>query len=146
MSASHDTSASEEPEGSEAADASEAPEASDVPEASDAPEASEAPDTAEAANDAPSADEITRAVDKLSAAGITTTAAELQALAAKVGLGGAVRALAFAKASGQTPDQIVALFQGGQGWGQIKHQLNLSIGPGIGWIMGGHGVKAKKPH
>jgi len=62
------------------------------------------------------------------------------ALAAKVGVGGAVRTLAFAKASGKTPDQIVAMFEDGKGWGEIDHELGLSIGPGIGWIMrSGHG-------
>jgi hypothetical protein len=60
-------------------------------------------------------------------------------LAAKVGVGGAVRTLAFAQASGKTPAQIVAMKESGKGWGGIVHELGLSIGPGIGWIMsGGH--------
>jgi hypothetical protein len=127
----------------EASEASEAPERSEAPDASEAPEASEAPDAVDK-NDAeggpPSAAEITRVVGRLSDAGITTTDAALQALASKMGLGGAVRVLAFAHASGKTPAQIVDMFQAGTGWGQIRHQLNLSIGPGIGWIMGGgHG-------
>jgi hypothetical protein len=114
--------------------ASEAPEASEKPEASEAPEAAEAPDSP------PSAADVASIVGKLKAAGITTTAAAFQSLAAKVGVGGAVRTLAFAQASGKTPAQILALFQGGKGWGQIDHELGLSIGPGIGWIMGGgHG-------
>jgi hypothetical protein len=50
-----------------------------------------------------------------------------------------VRTMAFAQASGKTPAQIVAMFEAGKGWGEIDHKLNLSIGPGIGWIMsGGH--------
>jgi hypothetical protein len=79
-------------------------------------------------------------VGRLTDAGIPATAAQVQDLAGKVGAGGAVRVLAFAQASGKTPAQIVAMFQSGKGWGQIDHELNLSIGPGIGWIMGhGHG-------
>ncbi len=115
-------------------------EASDPPEASEAPEASDEPEAAEAPDSAPSAADVTDIVGKLKAAGITTTAAAFQSLAAKVGVGGAVRTLAFAQASGKTPAQILAMFQGGKGWGQIDHELGLSIGPGIGWIMGGgHG-------
>jgi hypothetical protein len=79
-------------------------------------------------------------VDRLKEAGIPATATQVGDLAGKVGVGGAVRVLAFAQASGKTPAQILAMFQSGKGWGQIDHELNLSIGPGIGWIMGhGHG-------
>lgn len=107
---------------------------------SKAPEASEAPEAAESPGSPPSAAEVADIVGRLKAAGITTTAAAFQSLAAKVGVGGAVRTLAFAQASGKTPAQILAMFQGGKGWGQIDHELGLSIGPGIGWIMGhGHG-------
>lgn len=123
--------------------ASHSPEASEVPEASDAPEASDQPDAPEAAgapDSAPSAADIADIVGKLKAAGISTTASAFGSLAAQVGVGGAVRTLAFAHASGKTPAQIVAMFLGGKGWGQIDHELGLSIGPGIGWIMGGgHG-------
>ena len=63
----------------------------------------------------PSPAEVTDIVARLKAAGISTTDAAFAALAAKVGVGGAVRTLAFANASGKTPDQIVAMFQGGQG-------------------------------
>jgi hypothetical protein len=100
-------------------------------------------DRAEAPDASPSPSEITRAVDRLSAVGIKTTDAQVRSLATKVGLGGAVRVLAFADASGKTPEQILAMFEAGSGWGNIRHQLNLSIGPGIGWIMGGgHAGKA----
>lgn len=110
---------------SEAADASEAPEAAESAEGSDGP---------------PSADQTARIVGLLKNAGISVTAAQLQDLAGKVGVGGAVRVYAFAHASGKTPAQILAMFQSGKGWGQIDHELGLSIGPGIGWIMGhGHG-------
>jgi hypothetical protein len=110
-----------------AADASERP---DESEGAEAPEGSEGP---------PSADELARIVANLKGAGITATAAELTDLSAKVGLGGAVRVYAFAHASGKTPAEILAMFQGGKGWGEIDHELNLSIGPGIGWIMGNGG-------
>jgi len=100
-------------------------------------EATEAPETE--SEGAPSADELARIVDKLKAAGITATASDVSDLAAEVGVGGAVRVLAFANASGKTPAEILAMFQGGKGWGEIAHELNLSIGPGIGWIMGNGG-------
>jgi hypothetical protein len=49
-----------------------------------------------------------------------------------------VRTFAFAKASGTSAADIVAMFQGGKGWGEIAHARGLH--PGIGWIMGGgHG-------
>jgi len=145
-SASPGESALASPEASTAPDASEEPKESEAPEASETPEASEpaeAPEAAEAPeteDGPPSADEIARIVGRLHDAGIPATAAQVGDLAGKVGVGGAVRVLAFAQASGKTPAQILALFEAGKGWGQIDHELNLSIGPGIGWIMGnGHG-------
>jgi len=115
------------------------PSSSAAPGGAFSPDASETPDKAEAPEAPPTDAEIADFVGRLKAAGITTTAAEFKALAAKVGVGGAVRALAFAKASGKTPDQIVAMKESGRGWGRIVHELGLSIGPGIGWIMsGGH--------
>ena len=123
---------------------------------SETPDASEAPETADkndTADGPPSAADITRVVGRLSDAGIKTTDAALQGLATKIGLGGAVRVLAFAHASGKTPAQILSMFQAGNGWGAIRHQLNLSIGPGLGWIMGGghgghggHGGNGGDPH
>jgi hypothetical protein len=97
----------------------------------------------------PSADKIADVVGRLKGAGIPATAAQVQELSGKVGLGGAVRVLAFSQASGKTPAQILAMFTSGMGWGRISRELNLSIGPGIGWIMGhgqgnGHG-KDKTP-
>jgi len=117
--------------------ASQAPSA--TPKASNAPEpdASESPEANEGSDAAPSAAEITDIVGKLKAAGITTTEAAFKALVAQVGVGGAVRTLAFAHASGKTPAQILAMRDGGLGWGRIRKQLNLGITPGIGWIMGG---------
>jgi hypothetical protein len=108
---------------------------SESAEPSEAPEASQAPERAEAPEAPPTDAEIADFVGRLKAAGITTTAAEFKTLAAKVGVGGAVRTLAFAHASGKTPAAILAMFEAGKGWGEIDHQLGLSIGPGIGWIM-----------
>ncbi len=143
--------ASESPEPSESAEPSESPEASESPEPSESAEPSEAsagPETVSAAN-------VDRIVARLAAAGITTTADDFSALAAKVGVGGAVRILSFARASGKTADEILAMFQAGKGWGQVARELKVSVGPGIGWIMGkghaaktanGHGLGAKRGH
>lgn len=117
----------------------ESPEPSESPEAEESPEASESPEAAESPDASPSPANVDRIVARLAAAGITTTSADFSALAAKVGVGGAVRVLNFAHTSGKTPDEIVAMFQGGMGWGQIVRELKLDIGPGIGSIMGkGH--------
>jgi hypothetical protein len=116
--------------------ASQAPSASTEPSKAPESEASEAPDQNEGSEAAPSAAEITDIVAKLKAAGITTTEAAFKALVAQVGVGGAVRTLAFAHASGKTPAQILAM-RDSMGWGRIRKQLNLGITPGIGWIMGG---------
>lgn len=84
-------------------------------------------------------------VDLLKAAGITATAAELKTLAAKYGVGGAVRLEAWADATGKSVAELGAMFDGGMGWGAIAHQLeqadsSLHLSPGIGSIMGhGHG-------
>jgi hypothetical protein len=115
------------------------PSTSETPGAAGSQEASEAPEQAETSEAPPTDAEIADFVGRLKAAGITATAAAFKAMAAKVGVGGAVRTMAFAQASGKTPAQIVAMFEGGKGWGEIDHELGLSIGPGIGWIMsGGH--------
>jgi hypothetical protein len=93
-------------------------------------------------------------VDLLKDAGITATAAELKTLAAKYGVGGAVRLEAWADATGKSVTELGAMFDGGMGWGAIARQLeqadsSLHLSPGIGWIMGhGHGhekAKAAKP-
>lgn len=91
-------------------------------------------DADEDADGPPSPANLARVVAKLDARGITTTTGELAALAAKVGLGGAVRVLVFADASGRTPARILATFESGKGWGVIARELGLH--PGIGWIMG----------
>jgi len=94
-------------------------------------DASEAPDAP------PSAAELARAVDRLQAQGVSTDVNQLSALAAKYGLGGAVRLMGWTKISGKTLAELSAMRDAGKGWGQIAHELGVS--PGIGWIMGnGH--------
>ena len=115
------------------------PKASHGPDESEGPEASEGADAPDGSEGPPSADELARVVARLKAVGITATASDLSDLSAKVGLGGAIRVYAFAHASGKTPAEILAMFEGGKGWGEIDHELNLSIGPGLGWIMGNGG-------
>jgi hypothetical protein len=82
----------------------------------------------------PSADEVAHALDRLQASGINATEGELSALAADYGLGGAIRLVAWADASGKSLADLRSMRDGGQGWGQIAHQLGLH--PGIGSIMG----------
>jgi hypothetical protein len=111
----------------------------DKAEPTEKPEASEKPEAPESAG-APSSAELAKIVAALADHGITTTTDELASLASKVGLGGAVRVLLIAQAANKTPAEILAMFESGMGWGQIVHQLGLSINPGIGDIMGnGHG-------
>ena len=98
----------------------------------------------------PSADEVARVVDRLADAGVDTDDDTVAALAADHGLGGAVRLLAWADASGLSVDEIAAMREGSgdegpMGWGRIARELNaanpdLHLRPGIGQIMGGgHG-------
>jgi hypothetical protein len=88
----------------------------------------------------PSADELAHAVDRLQVSGITATAEQLRTLSATYGLGGAIRLLSWADASGKSLAQLRSMRDAGQGWGQMAHELGLS--PGIGSVMGqggGHG-------
>ncbi len=94
--------------------------------AAKASEAPEPEDPDNSADGSPSPAKIADVVGRLTAAGIPATAAQVQELAGKVGLGGAVRVLAFAKASGKTPAEILAMFQSGKGWGQIDHELKFT--------------------
>jgi hypothetical protein len=97
-------------------------------------------------------DHASQLVDLLAAAGITATADELKALAAKYGVGGAVRLEAWAKATGKSVDELGAMFDSGMGWGAIAKQLeaddsSLNLSPGIGSIMGhGHGNANANAH
>jgi hypothetical protein len=105
-------------------------------------DADESPDadTDEDADASPSPANLARIVDALAAAGITTTADQLAELAKKVGVGGAVRVLRFADASGKTPAEILALREAGKGWGVIARELKIDVNPGNGSVMGkGHG-------
>ena len=81
-----------------------------------------------------SAEDLAHAVDRLKAAGIEATSDQLQSLSADYGLGGAVRLLAWADATGMSLADLRALRDDGAGWGQIAHDLGVS--PGIGSIMG----------
>jgi hypothetical protein len=103
--------------------------------ADDSPDIEKA-EQADEADGAPSPENLERIVERLAAAGITTTVDELAALADKVGVGGAVRVLRFAQASGKTSVEILALFDSGKGWGVIARELELQIGPGLGPVMG----------
>ena len=140
-------SPSPSPAASPGASPSSSPQAKESPErnAAKSPKPSRTAETPEPADaetpgTPPTADQIAGVVAALNAAGIITTADQVKQLTTKLGLGEAVRVLAFANASNKSTDAIVTMFQGGKGWGQIKKELGLSIGPGIGWIMGhGHG-------
>lgn len=104
-------------------------------------------DASESPEGSPTADELAHAVDRLKAHDISTDASQLSALAAKYGLGGAVRLMAWSDSTGKTVAELSAMRDAGRGWGQIAHELGVS--PGIGWIMGngnasGHG-KATAP-
>ena len=88
---------------------------------------------------APTADELAHAADRLAANGITVDDAILNDLAARYGLGGAVRVLAWSDATAMDVEEIAAMRDGtdaepGMGWGQIAHELDVH--PGIGSIMG----------
>jgi hypothetical protein len=88
----------------------------------------------------PTADELARVVDQLAAQGIDASADQLSALAAEYGLGGAVRLLAWADATGMSVADLRAMRDGGAGWGKLAHELDMH--PGLGSIMGnggGHG-------
>jgi hypothetical protein len=128
------------------------PEESEAAESPDA-DANKPKDANEAAGE-PLTDAHAQAlVDLLKAAGVDATAAELKTLAAKYGVGGAVRLEAWAGATGKSVSDLAAMFDGGMGWGAIAHKLeaddsSLHLSPGIGWIMGhGHGnANAAKAH
>lgn len=92
----------------------------------------------------PSQQVLDKIVERLGNLEIDATAEEVAALAEKYGVGGAVRLLAWADATGKTPAELGAMFDSGLGWGQIAKQLNeedaegdLDLRPGIGWVMGG---------
>ena len=104
------------------------------------------PEASEAEGALPTGDELARAVDRLKAHDLTATVDQLKALAAKYGLGGAVRLVAWSADTGKTIAELSAMRDAGKGWGQMAHELGVS--PGIGWIMGnGHkGTPKEKAH
>ncbi len=85
----------------------------------------------------PSQEVLDRVVGRLADAGITTDAETVAGLAADHGVGGAVRLLAWADASGMSTAELADMFASGMGWGQIAAELDLH--PGIGSIMGNAG-------
>jgi len=127
--------------------------ASHQPESNDA----ERTDTdTESAEGTPSDKLLGRLVDRLADAGIGTDAETLAALAADYGVGGAVRLVTWADASGMDVSELAAMFDSGMGWGAIAHQLmegdsSLDLSPGIGWVVGrghanGHGQATAEAH
>lgn len=127
--------------------------ASHQPESNDA----EKTDTdTESAEGAPSDKLLGRLVDRLADAGIDSDAETLAALAADYGVGGAVRLVTWADASGMDASELAAMFDSGLGWGEIAHQLMeddplLDLSPGIGWVIGkghanGHGQATAEAH
>jgi hypothetical protein len=89
----------------------------------------------------PDASAVAHAADRLSSHGIDVDEAQLTDLAARYGVGGAVRLVVWADETGKTVDELVAMRDGdgspgsGMGWGQIAHELGVH--PGIGAVMGG---------
>ena len=107
------------------------------PSRSDAAAASHEPESP------PSADDLAHAADRLHAAGIRADATQLESLSADYGLGGAVRLLAWAEATGKSVAELRDMRDNGAGWGQMAHELGVS--PGIGSVMGG-GAGASDAH
>jgi hypothetical protein len=91
----------------------------------------------------PGAEDLAHAVDRLKASGVQATSDQLQSLSADYGLGGAVRLLAWADATGMSLADLRAMRDDGAGWGQMAHDLGVS--PGIGTIMG-EGGDASEEH
>ena len=93
----------------------------------------------------PTVDELVHAADRLRANEIAVDDAILNDLAARYGVGGAVRVLAWASDPDDeaTVESITAMRDGdgtegsGMGWGRIAKELGFH--PGIGSIMGNGG-------
>ena len=92
----------------------------------------------------PSPELLDRLVDKLADAGIETNADTIAALAADYGVGGAVRLLAWADATGMSTGELTGMFDSGLGWGEIARELDLH--PGIGSVMGNGGGNGPPAH
>ena len=109
--------------------------------ASHSPEASADEKTnTNTSTDAISSKLLDRIVASLAAQGITTDADTVRTWAEKFGVGGAVRLLIWADASGKSPSELAAMRDSGMGWGAIAHTLmdensSLHLSAGIGKIM-----------
>ena len=114
--------------------------ARDVPAA---PASSHEPGADGEADAPPTAEDLARVEERLLANGIPFDESVLNDLAARYGVGGAVRVLAWAQAADMDVVAITAKRDGtdteaGMGWGRIAKELDVH--PGIGEIMGnGHG-------
>jgi hypothetical protein len=101
--------------------------------------AAEKADT-ESSSDAISSKLLDRIVASLADQGITTDADTVRTWAEKYGVGGAVRLLTWADASGKSPSELADMRDSGMGWGAIAHKLmdedsSLHLSAGIGKIM-----------
>jgi hypothetical protein len=68
-------------------------------------------------------------VDRISAAtGVPVTTLQVERASTGLGWGSLENAHLLANATGQSFDDIVALHQGGQGWGKIAHDNGLNLG------------------
>ena len=68
-------------------------------------------------------------LDRISAAtGIPVATLQAERASTGLGWGGLEKAHLLANATGQSFDAIVALHQGGQGWGKIAHDNGLNLG------------------
>src|SRR5215211_210444 len=68
-------------------------------------------------------------VDRISAAtGVPVATLQTERASTGLGWGSLEKAHLLANASGQSFDNIVALHQGGQGWGKIAHNNGLNLG------------------
>ena len=113
-----------------------------------APQAPEQPSqlTQDGEDTPPTAEDLAHAKERLAANGLEASDDLLADLAAKYGVGGAVRVVAWSGGDETLMGKIRAMRDGdgtegsGMGWGQIAKELGVH--PGIGSIMGqggGHG-------
>ena len=118
--------------------------ASEKPDA-DFPEAAEPSEKPEVETEDNSTDGALHAIDRLTAAGIKTTPDVFQKTAASSRRRWRRPCPRFRGRERQDAGSDPGNVPGRHGLGQISKNLHLSIGPGIGWIMGqGHGNGAAK--
>ena len=97
---------------------------------------------------APTAEDVAHAADRLAASGIPADPAVLADLASRHGVGGAVRLVAWADATGLTVEELAAMREGdgtagsGMGWGRMAK--DLGVHPGLGSIMGNGGGQGRE--